>query len=106
MSAYRWWLLLVSTLTTFCGLHTESGAECSVPITSKAPRHIDQVKGEHGVKVEFECVVCGQTATASVSEGDLESKERPVETLNHCENCELETIWSSDEGALRPLGRY
>lgn len=45
------------------------------------------------MKVEFECVVCGETATASVSEKDVESNERPVETLNYCENCELETIW-------------
>ncbi|MFB6359818.1 MAG: hypothetical protein ABEH59_00685 [Halobacteriales archaeon] len=45
------------------------------------------------MQVDFECVVCGQTATASVSEADLEATERPVETLNHCENCGMETIW-------------
>lgn len=45
------------------------------------------------MRIEFECVVCGETATASVSEEDLESEERPVETLNYCEHCELETIW-------------
>lgn len=46
-----------------------------------------------GVEVEFECVICGQRATASISEDDLDSRERPLETLNHCENCDLETIW-------------
>lgn len=45
------------------------------------------------MNLEFECIVCGRTATASVREEVQESHERPLETLNHCDNCEMETIW-------------
>jgi transcription elongation factor Elf1 len=43
------------------------------------------------VNVEFECVVCGSTATATVSE--TVADDRPLETLRDCPICELETIW-------------
>ena len=45
------------------------------------------------MKIEFECIVCGHTAQASVSEEDLDRNNRPLETLQDCENCDMETIW-------------
>lgn len=46
-----------------------------------------------GERIEFECVICGRTATASVAEEAIESQDRPLETLNECETCSMETIW-------------
>jgi predicted RNA-binding Zn-ribbon protein involved in translation (DUF1610 family) len=45
------------------------------------------------VNVEFECVICGETATARVDEGDASSGEDPLQTLRDCPNCGIETIW-------------
>ena len=45
------------------------------------------------VKVEFECVVCGQTAAARVTESTVDSGNRPLQTLRECPDCEMETIW-------------
>jgi len=45
------------------------------------------------VNVEFECVVCGETATAGVPEEAAAEHDGPLETLRECPNCELETIW-------------
>ena len=45
------------------------------------------------VNVEFECVICGSTATATVSETEADIDDRPLETLRDCRICELETIW-------------
>lgn len=44
------------------------------------------------MQVEFECVVCGERATASVDEDDV-SEEGLIETLHDCPNCGIETIW-------------
>lgn len=46
------------------------------------------------VRVEFECVVCGQTAVASVSKADVEASDCHLETPHDCPNCEMETIWN------------
>jgi predicted RNA-binding Zn-ribbon protein involved in translation (DUF1610 family) len=43
------------------------------------------------VNVEFECVVCGETAVATVS--DAAAGDEPLETLRDCPNCGIETIW-------------
>jgi DNA-directed RNA polymerase subunit M/transcription elongation factor TFIIS len=45
------------------------------------------------LRIEFECVICGRRAKASVSEADIESADRPLETLNECDTCSMETIW-------------
>jgi len=45
------------------------------------------------VKVEFECVICGETATAAVDEEDARSDDGPLETLRECPRCDVETIW-------------
>ena len=45
------------------------------------------------MKVEFECVICGNTATATVDEADISSEDNPLETLRDCPNCGIETIW-------------
>lgn len=51
------------------------------------------------MEVEFECVICGKTATANVSEEDANSTERPLETLRDCPNCDIETIWIESRAA-------
>ncbi len=45
------------------------------------------------MQVEFECVICGKTAVASVDEDEADSSDRPLETLRDCPDCEMETIW-------------
>jgi predicted RNA-binding Zn-ribbon protein involved in translation (DUF1610 family) len=43
------------------------------------------------VRVEFECIICGDTATATVdaaTDGD-----GPLRTLRECPTCGIETIW-------------
>ena len=45
------------------------------------------------MKIQFECIVCGRRETASVREEDLESDDRPLETLHDCTLCGMETIW-------------
>lgn len=44
------------------------------------------------MRVEFECVICGDTAVATVEEDDVDAGE-PLETLRDCPNCDMETIW-------------
>lgn len=44
------------------------------------------------MRVEFECIVCGDTAVATVDEGDLPDDE-PLKTLRDCPTCDIETIW-------------
>jgi predicted RNA-binding Zn-ribbon protein involved in translation (DUF1610 family) len=44
------------------------------------------------MSVEFECVVCGDTATATVPD-EARSDDGPLKTLRDCPNCEMETIW-------------
>ena len=44
------------------------------------------------MQVEFECVVCGRTATATVDDEDV-PEDGPVETLQDCPTCGIETIW-------------
>lgn len=48
------------------------------------------------MQVEFECVICGETAAARVDESDAESADGPLETLRDCPNCGIETIWIAD----------
>lgn len=45
------------------------------------------------MQIEFECVVCGMTATASVDEEVVNTAERPMQTLRDCALCGFETIW-------------
>jgi predicted RNA-binding Zn-ribbon protein involved in translation (DUF1610 family) len=45
------------------------------------------------VNVEFECIVCGETAVASVDEEEIPDDDEPMETLHDCPNCGIETIW-------------
>lgn len=45
------------------------------------------------MKVEFECIVCGDSAVARVPEPDGESEDGPLRTLRDCSNCGIETIW-------------
>jgi len=45
------------------------------------------------VNVEFECIVCGETAVASVDEEAIPDDHKPLETLHDCPNCGIETIW-------------
>jgi len=44
------------------------------------------------VNVEFECVICGETATATVDDA-ASADDGPLRTLRDCPNCEIETIW-------------
>jgi len=45
------------------------------------------------VIVEFECIICGDTATATVPAEERQPDEEPLETLRECPTCKLETIW-------------
>jgi DNA-directed RNA polymerase subunit M/transcription elongation factor TFIIS len=45
------------------------------------------------VKTEFECVICGEAATAAVNEEAARPDDEPLKTLRECPNCEIETIW-------------
>ena len=45
------------------------------------------------MNVEFECVICGERATAAVDDEDAASGEEPLQTLRDCPNCGIETIW-------------
>ncbi|WP_185911660.1 hypothetical protein [Halonotius roseus] len=45
------------------------------------------------MKVEFECLICGDTATASVDDEEATDDDEPLETLHDCPNCGIETIW-------------
>jgi predicted RNA-binding Zn-ribbon protein involved in translation (DUF1610 family) len=45
------------------------------------------------VNVEFECVICGETAVGAVDEEEASSIDGPLETLRDCPNCDVETIW-------------
>jgi hypothetical protein len=48
------------------------------------------------VNVEFECVICGATATATVDDDAASADDGPLRTLRDCPNCEIETIWIGD----------
>ena len=45
------------------------------------------------VKVEFECIICGETASATVSREDVRSDDGPTKTLRDCPHSDIETIW-------------
>lgn len=45
------------------------------------------------MKVEFECIICGETAVARVSDEDATSDDGPLQTVRDCPNCDIETIW-------------
>jgi hypothetical protein len=45
------------------------------------------------MNVTFECIICGDTAAATVPEDDARSDGEPVRTLRECPTCEMETIW-------------
>lgn len=44
------------------------------------------------MQVEFECVVCGDTATATVDDSEA-TADGPLRTVRDCPNCGIETIW-------------
>jgi hypothetical protein len=45
------------------------------------------------VKVEFECILCGERATATVADDARAASDDRLETLRECPNCDIETIW-------------
>jgi predicted RNA-binding Zn-ribbon protein involved in translation (DUF1610 family) len=45
------------------------------------------------VNVEFECVVCGERAVATVDEEQRDSNDGLLKTLRDCPDCGIETIW-------------
>jgi len=45
------------------------------------------------VNVEFECVICGRTAVATVDAEETPDGDAPLRTLRDCPTCEIETIW-------------
>jgi hypothetical protein len=56
-------------------------------------RYIRRSQIQQTVNVEFECIVCGETAVASVDESEVPDSDEPMETLHDCPTCEIETIW-------------
>jgi len=49
--------------------------------------------GNSFVQVEFECIICSESAVATVDENDAQSDGEPLRTLRECPNCNIETIW-------------
>ncbi|MFQ3476375.1 hypothetical protein HKK80_08960 [Halonotius sp. F2-221B] len=45
------------------------------------------------MNVEFECIICGDTAIAMVDDEEVPDDDGPMETLHDCLNCGIETIW-------------
>lgn len=45
------------------------------------------------MRVDFECVICGETATATVRDAESDDRDRPLRTLRECDTCGMETIW-------------
>lgn len=45
------------------------------------------------MRLDFECVICGRTATATVPDEETDDQDRPLRTLRQCESCSMETIW-------------
>ena len=45
------------------------------------------------MNVEFECIICGDTAVATVDDEEVPDDDGPMETLHDCPNCGIETIW-------------
>jgi len=50
------------------------------------------------MQVEFECVVCGTAAVATVADDAAESDDgaeaaEPLKTTRECPDCGIETIW-------------
>lgn len=45
------------------------------------------------MRVEFECIVCGTTAVATVDAEAAPADDAPLRTLRDCPQCGLETIW-------------
>ena len=45
------------------------------------------------MNVEFECIICGETAVASVNDDGVSDDDEPMETLHDCPSCGIETIW-------------
>lgn len=54
--------------------------------------YIRGVRYGRAVKAEFECIVCGETATAAVDGEATPSDGEPLRTLRECPACEMETI--------------
>ena len=57
------------------------------------------------MRVRFACIVCGDTALATVEESAARSADRRLETLRDCPTCGIETIWvgsRSDTGESAP----
>jgi len=47
------------------------------------------------MQVEFECIVCGREAAATVDEAAVPTDDGPLRTLRDCPACGFETIWVS-----------
>ncbi|ERH01786.1 MAG: hypothetical protein J07HN6_01344 [Halonotius sp. J07HN6] len=45
------------------------------------------------MNIEFECVVCGRSAAATVADEQAESDDEPLKTTRECPACGIETIW-------------
>jgi DNA-directed RNA polymerase subunit M/transcription elongation factor TFIIS len=45
------------------------------------------------MQTEFECVVCGRSAAATVADKQAGSDDEPLKTTRECPDCGIETIW-------------
>ena len=45
------------------------------------------------MRVEFECIICGEIASATVAADNAPSDAEPMKTLRDCPNCQIETVW-------------
>ncbi|ESS09756.1 MAG: hypothetical protein A07HN63_00563 [uncultured archaeon A07HN63] len=45
------------------------------------------------MNIEFECVVCGRSAAATVADEQAGSDDEPLKTTRECPACGIETIW-------------
>ncbi|ERH10516.1 MAG: hypothetical protein J07HX64_02291 [halophilic archaeon J07HX64] len=45
------------------------------------------------MEVAFECIICGETAVATVSDSQVGPADEPLRTVRECPDCGIETIW-------------
>lgn len=45
------------------------------------------------MQVTFECIICGDTAVATVNDDETRDSDGPLRTLRECPTCTIETIW-------------
>jgi DNA-directed RNA polymerase subunit M/transcription elongation factor TFIIS len=64
-----------------------SDTTTSIPVERLHPGRTE------AMQIEFECVVCGRSAAATVADKQAGSDDEPLKTTRECPDCGIETIW-------------